>query len=245
MRFPLMVLLLVASAGRAVAADWYTGAAPQKPDDDWIVALNTSADVTSQGSHFADASLTIAPAGDLLHSGSRVRVDALGGNYSYRSNETGLTVRGTQESGSVLVGYEYVAPDLSVAAYLGGDGRNNNLSVADPQNVVVGTTFGMKGSLEFYARTSKLTVVEGYASYESNKNAYFARLRGGYLITPSVYVGPEVAVLGDDFFNQTRFGGHLGGVYLGPVQLGLSGGYLYDRVRKSGVYGSLDARVGF
>ncbi len=244
MRIPLVALLLVASASQAGAADWYTGAAPQKPDDDWIVA-STSVDVTSQGSHFGDATVTVAPDGGLQQSGSRVRVDALGGTYSYRSSETGLTVRGAQESGSILLGYEYVAPDLSVAAYLGADGRNNRLSIADPQNSVVGTTFGMKGSLEFYARTSKLTIVEGYASYESNKNAYFARLRGGYLITPSVYIGPEVAVLGDDFFNQTRIGGHLGGVHMGPVQLALSGGYLYDRVRKSGVYGSLDARLGF
>ena len=245
MRFPSLVLLFVASAGSAEAADWYTGAAPQKPDDDWVVALSTSADVTSQGSHFGDATVTFAPSGSLAKSGSRVRVDALGGNYSYTSNETGRTVRGGQESGSVLAGYEYVAPDLSVAGFLGADARHNSLSIPDPQNTVVGTTVGAKGSLEFYARPSALTVVEGYASYETNKNAYFGRLRGGYIIAPGVYIGPEFTVLGDDFFSQQRVGAHIGGVHLGPVQLALSGGYLYDRVRKSGAYTTLDARVGF
>ncbi len=245
MRLFLLALLFAASAGQADAADWYTGAAPQKPDDDWIVAVSTSADVTSQGSYFGDATMTFAPGGSLSRSGARVRVDALGGVYSYRSNATGQTVRGSQESGSVLVGYEYVSPDLSVAGFLGGDVRNNTLSIPDTQNSVVGTTLGMKGSIEFYARPTPRTVVEGYGSYESNKNAYFTRLRGGYLITPNVYVGPEVAVLGDDFFNQRRFGAHVGGVHMGPVQIALSGGYLYDRVRKSGAYGTLDARFGF
>ena len=241
---PILVFLALETA-RAEAADFYTGAEPARSADDWIVSFDTSVDITSQNSVFADVTGTMAATGTLAESGARVRVDALGGTYSYRSNQTGSTIHGGQESGAVLVGYEWMAPDLAMSAYIGGDARHNSLSPADQQNSVVGTSFGVKGSLEFYARPTEFTIVSGYASYATNKNAYFTRLRTGYLVAPNLALGPEVAALGDAFFNQERVGLHLSGFRLGGVQLSVAGGYLYDRVRKSGGYTTVDARFGF
>ncbi len=228
----------------AVAADWYTGAKPQTPGDDWIVSVDGSTDITTQGSYFGDVTVTGSPVGTLAESGLRLRVDGLGGHYSY-VDTSGQTVRGNQEGGAALVGYAWVSPDMSFAAYLGGDVRNNSLSIADPTNPVIGTTFGAKGQFEAYGKPSALTIIAGQASYATNKTAYFARLRGGYAIGHDLYVGPEFVALGDAFFNQERFGISLIGLRTGAVQFGFSGGYLYDRVRKSGGYASIDARVGF
>ena len=243
--FALVAASLAAPIAPAFAADWYTGAKPQSPSDDWVVSVNTSVDITSQNSRFGDISGTFAPSGSPDRSGPRARIDALGGTYSYRSPQTGETVHGAQESGAALLGYEWITPDYSAAAFLGGDIRNNTLSIADPENPVVGTTIGAKGSLEFSARPSALTAISGYASYATNKTAYFTRLRGGYLVGPGLYVGPEVAALGDAFFNQERIGFHLSGFHIGALQFAIAGGYLNDRVRKGGAYATLDAHVNF
>lgn len=229
----------------ALAADWYTGARPQPPGDDWIVIVDASTDITTQGSYFGDINATAAPVGTLVESGVRLRVDALGGRYSYVSTDTNQTVHGTQESGAALVGYEWVSPAMTFAAYLGGDVRNNSLSIVDPGNPVVGTSFGAKSQFEFYGKPSALTMIAANASYATNKTAYFARLRGGYLLGPDVYVGPELVALGDAFFNQERVGVHLTGLHTGPLQLAFAAGYLHDRVRGNGGYGTIDARVGF
>ena len=229
----------------ASAADWYTGAKAQVPGDDWIVAVDVSADVTSQGSYFGDVLVTAAPTGTLAESGPRLRADALGGVYSYYASDRGTTVHGNQESGAVLAGYEWVSPATVFSAYLGVDVRDNRLSIIDPSNPVIGTSVGAKVQGELYTKPSLGTMVAAQASFATNKDAYFARLRTGTLIGPDLYVGPEVVALGDQFFNQERVGVHLTGLRAGPLKFALSGGYLTDRVRGNGGYVTVDARVGF
>ena len=229
----------------AQAADWYTGAKVQPPGDDWIVSVDGSTDITTQSSYFGDVLVTAAPIGTLSETGVRVRADVLGGRYSYFATDTNQTVHGTQEAGAALIGYEWVSPSMSFAAYLGADVRNNKLSIYDPQNPVVGTSFGAKVQGEFYAKPSALTMIAANASYATNKTAYFARLRGGYLVGSDLYVGPEFVALGDAFFNQERIGVHLTGLQAGPLRFAFAAGYLYDQIRGSGGYGTFDARIGF
>ena len=105
----------------APAADWYTGAKPQPPGDDWSGSVDGSSDSTTQSSYFGDVLVTAAPIGTLSQTGVRVRADVLGGRYSYFSTDANQTVHGTQESGAALVGYEWVSPSMSFAAYLGAE----------------------------------------------------------------------------------------------------------------------------
>ncbi len=241
----LAIPVSVMAAWPAYAADWYTGAKPQHQTDDWIVSVDTSADITTQKSYFGDVLVTGAPVGALDETGVRLRLDGMTGRYSYVSSVSNQTVNGTQESGAALVGYEWVSPATSFAAYIGADVRNNSLSIADPSNSVVGTNFGAKAQLELYTKPTLRTMVAFNASYATNKTAYFARLRGGYIIGLDLYVGPEFVVLGDSFFNQERFGAHLTGLRAGPASFSFAAGYLYDRVRKNGGYANVDARLGF
>lgn len=238
-------VLSILMPASAFAADWYTGAKPQPPGQDWIVSVDASADITTQASYFGDVTVTGSPIGTLDESGVRLRADGLGGRYSYFSTDRNQTVHGTQETGVALVGYEWVSPAQSFAAYIGADIRNNKLSIVDPGNPVVGTSVGAKGQLEFYAKPSLQTMVAANVSYATNKTAYFARLRGGYLIGSDLYVGPEILALGDAFFNQERLGVHLTGLKAGPMRFAFAAGYLYDAVRGSGGYSTFDARVGF
>ena len=89
------------------------------------------------------------------------------------------------------------------------------------------------------------TMFAGVASFSTMHSAYYSRLKAGYAIAPQIYVGPEAIFMGDDFFRQWRIGLHMTGAKFSMLQLGASAGVLVDKVRGSGLYGILDARLGF
>lgn len=234
----------MASASPAQAADWYTGASAAKAQDDWIVSLDASTTVTSNSSIFVGAGGTAAIDGTLGESGVRAKVEALAGTYAYRT-DAGAKVQGEQVEGAALLGYEWIWREAKLAGYVGLAVRNTSLSIADPTNPVVGVSYGLKTAVDFYMRPTQKTMVSAYGSFTSNDNAYFTRLKAGYRIGDGVYLGPEVAFLGNDFYNQWRVGAHLTGLQLGPVQASISAGYQYDREQKAGAYGAVDVRAQF
>ena len=224
------------------AADWYTGAEPQRPDSSWLVTLDTSANVTSNQSAFASTTITVAPRAD--ESGFRLRAEGVIGEYKYRASND-VNVRGYQQEGSLLAGYELVWKDAALAGYVGLHVRNNGLSYADPNNSVVGTEYGAKVAASFYATPTDNTFVSAYGSYSTTFNAYYTRVRAGVMVADGVYVGPEALLLGDNFFQQWRVGVHLTGLSLGPVNVSTAVGYVQDRVQKGGYYSTVEARMNF
>jgi hypothetical protein len=243
-RIWLLLAAAVASTG-AEAADWYTGANPPKPDDSWIVTVDASVSITSNSSRFENLTGTMAVTDTLKESGARVRIEGLEGSYDYKTTDSSTRVRGQQIEGSLMGGYEWVWPHATLSAYAGLNVRDNRLSIADPSNPVVGTAVGLKSVLEFYANPTDLTMVSAYGSYATDHHAYYARLKGGYALFDRTFVGPEAMLLGDDFFSQWRIGAHLTGLRVGPLQFGLSAGYVRDRIQKGGVYSVLDVRGSF
>jgi hypothetical protein len=237
------IQLLVLQSGAANAADWYTGAAPAKPNDNWIVAVDASASATSTGSQFAAISATIAPQGSLNTSGARLRVEGLAGTYLFPSSVPGQQTKGQQVEGGILGGYEWVAPRSAFAAFGGVSVRDSQFSNNAPTHAANGTLVGFKGVVEYFGRPTDRTMLSAYGSYSTNYNAYYTRFRWGVMPAGQFYVGPEVSALGDDFFREFRFGAHLTGVQIGPFQFGVSGGYLLDKGGKGGGYGTLDARA--
>ena len=237
------IQLLVLQSGAANAADWYTGAAPAKPNDNWIVAVDASASATSTGSQFAAISATIAPLGSLNASGARLRVEGLAGTYMFASSVPGQRTKGEQVEGAILGGYEWVAPRSAFSTYGGVTVRDSQFSNNAPGHATNGTIAGFKGVVEYFGRPTDRTMLSAYGSYSTNYNAYYTRFRWGVMPVGQFYVGPEVSALGDDFFRQWRFGGHLTGIQIGAFQFGVSGGYLMDKDGKGGGYVSLDARA--
>lgn len=231
-------------AGPLRAADWYTGAPAAKTAEDWIVSLDASTTVTSNNSVFVNVGGTAAINGSLKESGARAKVEALAGTYEYRTN-AGAKVQGDQVEGAALLGYEWIWREAKLAGYVGLAVRNTSLSIADPANPVVGTSYGLKTAVDFYARPTDKTMVSAYGSFTSNDRAYFTRFRAGYRVGDGVYIGPEASFLGNDFYNQWRVGAHLTGLQLGPIQASLSAGYQFDREQKGGAYGAVDLRAQF
>ncbi|KMO42660.1 hypothetical protein VQ02_02465 [Methylobacterium variabile] len=257
MRAPVgAVLAVLAAAGAAQAADlkraststsadWYTGAEQQAVDDSWAIAVDGSTSVTSNSSAFGSITVTAPLAGAPTQSGPRVRVEAIAGTYSYPGQAVASRVTGYQQEGSVMGGYEWVWRDAALAGFIGFNVRSNQLSIPDPGNPVVGTGIGLRVAANFYANPTDRTMVSAYGSYSTKFNAYYSRLRVGYMVADGVYIGPEALFLGDDFFRQYRIGAHLSGVSFGPVQMSLAAGFVQDRVQGSGYYSSIEARANF
>ena len=120
------------------------------------MAVDTSVSITSNSSQFAGVTGTMALTDNLQESGARARVEALAGSYDYKIKESGTHVRGNQIEGSALVGYEWIWRNAALAGYIGLNVRDNQLSIFDPDNSVVGTAAGLT------------TVVEGYANPTPN-----------------------------------------------------------------------------
>ncbi|MDR7037748.1 hypothetical protein J2X36_002499 [Methylobacterium sp. BE186] len=241
----LALMLGMSAAAPASAADWYTGTERGGPSDDYIVAFDGAATVTSNSSAFGALTTTIAPAGALVESGPRVRLQAIAGTYSYPGATAGSRVRGDQQEGSVLAGYEWIWDQAALAGYVGFNVRNNELSILDPRNPVVGTGVGAKVAADLWLNPTQNTLFAANASYSTLFSAYYVRAKAGFMVADGVFVGPEGTLLGDAYFNQWRLGAHLTGFTVGPMKFSLGAGYAHDRVQKGGYYTSVEGRAAF
>lgn len=242
-----LAFLLGASGAPAKAADWYTGAPAvgvAAPRNNFGVAVDMAVTADTLDSVYGTVIGTIAPFTGLDQTGMRLRIGGVAGTYAYNTTNLGR-VTGTQEEGSFMVGYEWVARRLSLAGYIGGDINNNRTSVYDANNKSVGTAYGVKVAVDFNWRPNDAMMLSGVAAYSTAHNSYYTRFKFGYAVVPGIYFGPEALFLGDNFFTQWRVGGHITGATFGPLQFGISGGMLNDRVRGTGAYGILDARATF
>jgi hypothetical protein len=230
----------------ARAADWYTGVPTDGPPIPKAprATIDIALDGTSQSAYSAAFIGTIAPFTPMDRSGFRVRGSGIIGSYVYDSTDVGR-VNGNLTGGAMLMGYEWVFKRATVAVYLGGEVVNNSISPNDPNNQAKGTSVGVKIATDFYVTPTNDTMVAGVVSYSSNFSSYYARLKFGMAFADRIYLGPEVAALGDNFFQQWRIGGHVTGIRFGMLQFGAAVGFLNDRVRGGGAYGTLDTRVTF
>lgn len=244
-KLPAVLSWLALASSGAAAADWYTGAERDVAAEEWIVAVDASATVTSNSSAFGTVTATIAPVGTLLQSGPRVRLQGVAGTYSYPGAAVRQTVTGVQQEGTLLLGYEWIWAQAALAGYIGMNVRSNELSILDPGNPVVGTGLGTKVAADLYMNPTDNTLLAVNASYSTLFNAYYARARAGFAVAPGVFIGPEVTLLGDNFFNGWRTGAHVTGFAIGPMKFSLGAGYAFDRVQKGGYYTSVDGRIAF
>jgi hypothetical protein len=237
---------LLASIGTARAADWYTGErVPELVIAKPHVAIDVAGTADTNGAVFGTLIGTIAPFDGFDEDGFRLRLTGVLGRYSYIGGNGIGRVTGTQSDGSLMVGYEWVLRAATVAIYVGADASENQLSVNDPNNASKGFHAGGKVAVDFYVNPTPYSMASGSVSYATANNAYYSRFKLGLAVAPQLFVGPELLVLGDNFYSQWRLGLHLTGLRFGMMQFGISGGYLDDKVRGHGGYGILDARLTF
>jgi len=238
-----LVSALCSSA--ALAQGWYAPPAAVVPPTDWLVAIDASGTATSNHTDFVYGAATFALGGTLQQSGLRLRLEGLGGTYGFEQGATNTTATGKQYEGGALIGYQQIWNWGSLGAYLGANARENTVPSADSTGSSLGTRVGFKTAVDAYLLPAPATMMSVYGSYSTAYDAYYARFRAGYSLFGFGYFGPEVAVLGDDYYNQIRVGAHLTAMQLGAMQVGVSGGYVWERAYKDGYYGTLELRTGF
>jgi hypothetical protein len=239
--FAVAVVTLLCNS-MAHAADWYTGAKAAKPASDWIVAVDASTTVSSNGTAFASVSATMPLDKTLDVSGSRLRLEGLAGTFKFNSTTTGDRIRGDQEGASILAGYEWKSTGQSLAMYGGLEVRNSQFTPVETGAGTPGAHQGLKATVEYYTALSPRSMLFAYGSYSTIDNAYFGQVKLGIAPAGGVYVGPEFAALGDDYYQQWRVGGHVTGIQMGAMQFGVSAGYQLEKSGKGGAYGAVNVR---
>lgn len=227
---------------------WQPSRAVNKEPGQETVAINGGITVTRPYSLYGDFAMLWGPGG-LDNSGFRVRLATVDGRYSYlQDNNFGPRLYGNGEEGSGMVGYEFVQGKTSILLATGLDyvtgSSNPPIATGNTSNPVPGTTFGSKSLVELYSTPTDKTMVEAEGSYSTAFREYYEQFQVGYAaLGPEIYIGPEAIFLGDENYDEYRFGAFVSGIKIGKVELGFSGGYLRDRAQGSGYYVGSDFYV--
>jgi Cellulose biosynthesis protein BcsS len=181
------------------------------------------------------AGVLYAPHGMHL-SGLRLSVFGLYGTYDYG---TSPNIDGRFYSVDALVGWSFVGNTGAVTLAVGPNYQNHKLSAVDLSNPVQGSKWGAKVQGDFWVNPTPLTVATGVASYSTAFDTYYSIFRFGYdFPRKAIYFGPEAGALGNDRTDQQRLGAFISGFAIGAGKVTVSGGYLHDRHKGSGGYGS-------
>jgi hypothetical protein len=245
--------VLGAASGRA--ADMQAGEEASKESPDELkdkFGIDASLDATSRRSTFGTGSISYAPAGTLDKSGPRVKIEGVNGGYYYNQQgdlESGqpplMLIHGHSVEVSALFGYEYIGEVLSVAGLLGSDYKHESLSFEDPTNPSRGTHWGLKFATDIDYRPIESVAVSLSGSYSTADRSWWSILRPGLAVTKDIFIGPEVGYQGDNFYQMWRIGGHVSGLKVGDLLIGLSCGFARNSVTRNGAYGGADVSIRF
>jgi hypothetical protein len=228
----------------AIAAGLLLSSATAKADS---TSVWTGADVAPH-SYFTYAGGVTALSGQAVGSqdGFLLRAGAGYGHYEYDTVavaggkvETDLTV------GELMLGYSVFFARGSFALYVGGNAERHDASAVDPGNSVRGTEGGLKTSADFKLAPMENVSLGALGAYSTAFESYWTRFDASYDVGP-FSIGPEATFLGNEGFNQSRFGLALSDIAIGFATLRVYGGYAENRTRGGdGVYGGIGIGVDF
>jgi hypothetical protein len=235
--------------------------APGPPIAPQHVAVSAYGDGDSLGNRNIYADSTFAPFG-LYESGIRFRAAADASWYRFITSENPRTLgKGHYIEGDFLVGYGLWVPRFNITGFVGP-------AYAQIDNL--GTTtqrWGVKASIEMNAKPTDWTIASASVSYSTVENNLQVQAKTGVKILEGVYVGPEAkfqwqqllpveisfftpavitatAVSPDRNISYVHLGA-FSALNIGPVAIGVSGGWAHDQQLGSGYYGSASLYVPF
>ena len=168
------------------------------------------------------------------------------GAYKYPGD--GGFIRGNYSSGDMMIGHAFEGDNYSINLLAGTNFINHTISRIDPDNSVQGTAFGAKLHGDAWVNPTPKTMLYGEAEYSTAFRSYHASAKAGYDITADkqLFVGPAVAVTGNERFNQWRVGVHVTQLMLGKkLSVDISAGYVNDSVVGAGTYGNVQFSTTF
>jgi hypothetical protein len=190
-------------------------------------------------SAFGWSGFTAAPLGFLEEDGWRIRLTGGGGSYRYRTdNVAGGINEASLMSGELMAGYRFSSDGTSATLYAGAHIEHQNLAAPDPGHEAQGTEAGIKVAVEIYQRFTPQFFGLASASASTVHDSYQARAALAYEINETVAFGVEVAINGDERYDEPR-AGVLVQTTFGRTSFSLSGGILSNSDKGDGLYGTL------
>jgi hypothetical protein len=123
------------------------------------------------------------------------------------------------------LGYQQSTATSWWAAYLGAHYADTRLSPNDPDNDSEGRQLNARLQLEGETDVAAGWRGNGIVSYLVGDFNYWARLRLQTMLKNQLYIGPELVVQGDSYYNAYRVGVFVGNIPLGTTSaLTLKGG---------------------
>lgn len=185
---------------------------------------------------FGHGGLVWSPKG-LSHAGPAVKLLFGAGSYRYRAGP--IAIDGAQTVASVLPGWRFAAPGWEITVFAGLDVQRHRLRPDDSANSLRGTQAGLRAGIEWWWEPAPATMLTGALSLATVGTSYWARFASGWRLVPSVWIGPEVAALGDDAYHQWRIGAHATGFTTATLEWSGGVGFVHDSDARQGVYGRI------
>jgi hypothetical protein len=224
--------------------------------------VNSSFDADSLGDRSANFEATFAPFGN---DANGLRFRATGDADWYRfiaSQDPRVLGQGHDIQAGLLAGYGISLEGFSVTGLVGP---------AFGELVTQGVRtdrWGAQAVVEMYSTPTDWSMASASVSYSTIANYLQVQAKAGVKILGGVYFGPEAKLSWQqilpfqvNFFtpavvtatpvspqtsiSMTRLGAHLSALSIGPVAIGISGGWAHSQQLGSGYYGSASLYVPF
>lgn len=154
---------------------------------------------------------TVAPFGSVRADGMRLRVVGGYGRYSYLSGPAAapITYRGIVSFAELLLGYHAQLGPVTVKAFAGAAGADNQITPDDPATAIKGSTIGGKVAVETWwtINDRAWTALDG--AWSSLYGAYAVRGRLGWRMLPELSAGLEAGAAGNSESDSARVGAFL------------------------------------
>jgi hypothetical protein len=172
--------------------------------------------------------------------GLLARVEVGSGLYDGDDNPLGIP----KYEASLLAGYRADLGRASASFYLGAAYSLHDDD--DPDAAIRGAELGAKAAVELYLPATEAMYVAAFANYTTAFDTYHANIRAAYRLTEDVALGPAVAVLGSEEFDQIRFGAAAALDVFDYAELGLAAGYAFaEQDDETGLYFGLNVWKSF
>jgi hypothetical protein len=166
--------------------------------------------------------------GDLSRPGFLVQAFGGLGDYEYpNSGVPGGVVSGDLYEVSGLLGYQFFAGNVKLAAFAGVDWQDNRLSPNDPSNSVSGSETDFITTASMETTGPKRLYLKLYGGYSIVNQTYWAKSRVAYKFGEGrrLKIGPEGAFYGNENSNNQQLGAFIS-IPLGQqFDVTLAGGY--------------------
>lgn len=173
----------------------------------------TGVDV-SENTWLVYSGATLSPFGHIHEDGLRIRFTTGYGQYDYagfrrvldptdchpilgcRPVNRRFQFEAVKQYANILVGYLKRFGDLTTKVFIGAAYSDHKIGPKDPDNEVQGAEWGVKGGIELWLNIGETGWASLNTYYSTAHDTYSARARLGYLVLPTLSVGPEVAING-------------------------------------------------